>query len=112
MVKPSEHAPASSALLARLLPEYLDPDAVAVLEGDAAVSQELLAQGLDHVLFTGGPEIGKKVMAAPRQHLTPVTLELGGKSPVIVAADGDVGGRGPPGRLDQAAELGPDLHRP
>jgi aldehyde dehydrogenase (NAD+) len=54
------------------------------------VSQELLAQGLDHVLFTGGPEIGKKVMEAAAAHLTPVTLELGGKSPVIIAADGDV----------------------
>jgi aldehyde dehydrogenase (NAD+) len=90
VIKPSEHAPASSALLARLLPDYVDPDAISVLEGDASVSQELLAQGLDHVLFTGGPEIGKKVMEAAAPHLTPVTLELGGKSPVIIAADGDV----------------------
>jgi aldehyde dehydrogenase (NAD+) len=90
VIKPSEHAPASSALLARLLPQYIDPDAISVLEGDASVSQDLLAQGLDHVLFTGGPEIGKKVMEAAAAHLTPVTLELGGKSPVIIAADGDV----------------------
>ncbi len=90
VVKPSEHAPASSALLARLLPAYLDPDAVAVLEGDASVSQELLAAQVDHVLFTGGPEIGKKVMAAAAERLIPVTLELGGKSPVIIAGDGDV----------------------
>jgi aldehyde dehydrogenase (NAD+) len=90
VVKPSEHAPASSALLASLLPQYVDPDAISVLEGEAGVSQELLAQGLDHVLFTGGPEIGKKVMAAAAPHLTPVTLELGGKSPVIIAADGNV----------------------
>ena len=89
-VKPSEHAPATSALLARLLPDYLDRDAVAVLEGDAAVTQVLLAQGVDHAFFTGGPETGKKVMAAAAEHLTPVTLELGGKSPVIVAADADI----------------------
>jgi aldehyde dehydrogenase (NAD+) len=90
VVKPSEHAPATAALLARLLPRYLDPDAVAVLEGDAAVSQDLLAQDLDHVFFTGGPEIGKKVMQAAAARLIPVTLELGGKSPVIVAADADL----------------------
>ena len=90
VVKPSEHAAATSALLARLLPDYLDPDAVAVLEGDASVTQALLAQGVDHAFFTGGPEIGKKVMAAASAHLTPVTLELGGKSPVIVAADADM----------------------
>ncbi|MBO4239388.1 aldehyde dehydrogenase family protein [Pseudonocardia alni] len=90
VVKPSEHAPATSALLARLIPEYLDPDAVAVLEGDAAVTQQLLAQGLDLAFFTGGPGIGKKVMEAASAHLTPVVLELGGKSPVIVTADADI----------------------
>jgi aldehyde dehydrogenase (NAD+) len=90
VLKPSEHAPASSALLAHLLPLYLDRDAISVLEGDASVSQELIAQGLDHVLFTGGPEIGKKILEAAAPHLTPVTLELGGKSPVIVAADAEV----------------------
>ncbi len=91
VVKPSEFAPASSALLARVLPDYLDTDAIAVLEGDAAISQELLAQDLDHVLFTGGTEVGRKVMQAASARLTPVTLELGGKSPVIVAADADLG---------------------
>jgi aldehyde dehydrogenase (NAD+) len=90
VVKPSELAPATSALLARLLPEYLDPEAVRVIEGDAAVTQALLAQGFDHALFTGGTEIGKKIMAAAAPTLTPVTLELGGKSPVIVAADADI----------------------
>lgn len=90
VVKPSEHAPATSALLARLLPRYLDPDAVAVCEGDASVTQQLLAQGLDHCFFTGGAEAGRRVMEAAARHLTPVTLELGGKSPVIVAADADL----------------------
>lgn len=95
VIKPSEHAPATSALLARLLPEYVDGEAVAVVEGDAGATQELLAQGLDHAFFTGGPEIGKLVMAAAATHLTPVTLELGGKSPTIVtrAADLDVAAR-------------------
>jgi aldehyde dehydrogenase (NAD+) len=90
VLKPSEIAPASSALMAELVPRYLDRDAIAVVEGDGAVSQELIAQGFDRVLFTGGTEIGRKVYEGAAPHLTPVTLELGGKSPVIVAADADV----------------------
>ncbi|MCV7102767.1 aldehyde dehydrogenase family protein [Mycobacterium palustre] len=90
VIKPSELAPATSALLARLLPHYVDAEAVRVVEGAAAVTQELLAAGFDHVLFTGGTEVGKKIMAAAAPTLTPVTLELGGKSPVIVAADADI----------------------
>jgi aldehyde dehydrogenase (NAD+) len=90
VVKPSELAPATSAVLARLVPEYLDPMAVRVVEGDATVTQALLAEGFDHALFTGGTEVGKKIMAAAAPTLTPVTLELGGKSPVIVAADADI----------------------
>ena len=90
VLKPSEVAPASSALMAELVPRYLDPDAVAVVEGDGAVSQELIAQGFDRLCFTGGTEIGRKVYEAAAAHLTPVTLELGGKSPVIVAADADI----------------------
>jgi aldehyde dehydrogenase (NAD+) len=90
VIKPSELAPATSAVLARLLPEYLDPEAVRVVEGDAAATQALLAEGFDHALFTGGTEVGKKIMAAAAPTLTPVTLELGGKSPVIVAADADI----------------------
>src|SRR5215210_2705275 len=91
VVKPSELAPATSALLARLLPEYLDPEAVIVVEGEASTTQELLALGFDHAFFTGGTEVGKKIMAAAAPTLTPVTLELGGKSPVVVAADADLG---------------------
>ena len=90
VLKPSEVSPASSALMAELVPRYLDNDAVAVVEGDGSVSQELIAQGFDRVLFTGGTEIGRKVYESAATHLTPVTLELGGKSPVIVAADADV----------------------
>jgi aldehyde dehydrogenase (NAD+) len=90
VIKPSELAPATSALLARVLPQYVDADAVRVVEGDAATTQQLLAAGFDHVLFTGGTEVGKKIMAAAAPTLTPVTLELGGKSPVIVTADADI----------------------
>jgi aldehyde dehydrogenase (NAD+) len=90
VLKPSEVCPASSALMAELVPRYLDPDAIAVIEGDGAVSQELIAQGFDRLCFTGGTEIGRKVYESAAAHLTPVTLELGGKSPVIVAADADV----------------------
>ncbi|KAA0080281.1 aldehyde dehydrogenase family protein [Mycolicibacterium sp. P9-64] len=90
VLKPSELAPATSALLAQLVPLYLDADAIRVVEGDGQTTQDLLAQGFDHALFTGGTEIGKKIMAAAAPTLTPVTLELGGKSPVIVAADADL----------------------
>jgi aldehyde dehydrogenase (NAD+) len=90
VLKPSEITPASSQLMAELVPEYLDGDAIAVVEGDGAVSQELIAQGFDRICFTGGTEIGRKVYEGAAPHLTPVTLELGGKSPVIVAEDADV----------------------
>jgi len=90
VIKPSELAPATSALLAQWVPQYVDPEAIRVIEGDAAATQELLAAGFDHAFFTGGTEVGKKIMAAAAPTLTPVTLELGGKSPVIVAADADI----------------------
>jgi aldehyde dehydrogenase (NAD+) len=90
VLKPSEMAPATSAILAELVPTYLDGRAVAVVEGGADVAQELLAERFDHILYTGGSEVGKVVMRAAAEHLTPVTLELGGKSPAIVAGDADV----------------------
>jgi aldehyde dehydrogenase (NAD+) len=90
VLKPSEVCPASSALMADLVPKYLDNDAIVVIEGDGATSQELIAQGFDHICFTGGTEIGRKVYEGAAPHLTPVTLELGGKSPVIVSADADI----------------------
>lgn len=90
VVKPSEHAPASSAALAWMLPHYLDSDAVAVVEGEAGQTQALIEQGVDHVFFTGGTEIGRLIAQAAAPHLTPVTLELGGKSPVIVTSDADL----------------------
>jgi len=90
VLKPSEIAAASSRLMAELVPRYLDRDAIAVVEGDGTVSQELIMQGLDRVMFTGGTEIGRKVYEGAARHLTPVTLELGGKSPQIVFADADL----------------------
>ncbi|WP_433610067.1 aldehyde dehydrogenase family protein [Prescottella agglutinans] len=90
VVKPSELAPASSRLMARLLPEYLDDEAVAVVQGDGKTTQALLAQGFDHVFFTGGTEIGRKILAGAAPQLTPVTLELGGRNPAIVMDDADL----------------------
>ncbi|MFJ6617870.1 aldehyde dehydrogenase family protein [Kitasatospora sp. NPDC091335] len=89
LVKPSELAPASSALLARLLPRYVDPAAVTVLEGGRETATALLAERFDHVFYTGNADVGRVVMRAAAEHLTPVTLELGGKSPVFVDRDVD-----------------------
>ena len=90
IVKPSELAPATSALLARLIAETFPPDLVAVVEGDKAVAERLLALPFDHIFFTGSPTVGKVVMAAAARNLTSVTLELGGKSPVIVGPGADI----------------------
>lgn len=84
VLKPSEAAPASSSLLARLVPQYLDARAVAVVEGGAETSQALLAQRWDHIFYTGGDRVGRIVAEAAARQLTPVTLELGGKSPAVV----------------------------
>ncbi|MFJ6748946.1 MULTISPECIES: aldehyde dehydrogenase family protein [unclassified Streptomyces] len=84
VVKPSELAPATSAALARLLPQYLDQDAVAVVEGAIPETTALLEQRFDHIFYTGNGTVGRIVMTAAARHLTPVTLELGGKSPVVL----------------------------
>jgi aldehyde dehydrogenase (NAD+) len=76
--------------MAELIPQYLDGEAVKVVEGEAQITQDLIDARLDHIFFTGGTEIGRKVMEAAAPHLTPVTLELGGKSPVIVTKDADI----------------------
>ncbi|MBD0740988.1 aldehyde dehydrogenase family protein [Streptomyces sp. CBMA152] len=90
VAKPSELAPATSAVLARLLPQYLDADAVAVVEGGIPETTALLAERFDHIFYTGNGAVGRIVMTAAVQHLTPVTLELGGKSPVFVDRDADI----------------------
>lgn len=90
VLKPSELTPTVSALLSDCLERYLDPEAIRVVEGGAETATDLLAQRFDHIFFTGSTRIGKIVMAAAAKHLTPVTLELGGKSPCIVNADADL----------------------
>eukprot|EP01098_Paradermamoeba_levis_P006069 TRINITY_DN2525_c0_g1_i2.p1 TRINITY_DN2525_c0_g1~~TRINITY_DN2525_c0_g1_i2.p1 ORF type:complete len:468 (-),score=153.94 TRINITY_DN2525_c0_g1_i2:88-1491(-) len=90
LVKPSEVSPHSSALLAELIPKYLDNDCVKVVEGGVAETTEILKQKFDHIFYTGNGAVGKIVMRAAAEHLTPVTLELGGKSPCIVEPDADL----------------------
>jgi len=90
VLKPSEVAPATSAVLARLVPEYIDADAVAVVEGAVPETQALLAQRWDHIFYTGNGRVGRVVMEAATPHLTPVTLELGGKSPAIIDASANL----------------------
>jgi aldehyde dehydrogenase (NAD+) len=84
VIKPSELAPASSRLVADLIPRYLDPGAVQVVEGGVEETTELLGHAFDHIFYTGNGAVGSIVMAAAAAHLSPVTLELGGKSPVWV----------------------------
>ena len=86
VLKPSEIAPHTSTVITELIHRYLDPDAVQVIEGGVAETTELLAQKFDHIFYTGNGRIGRVVMEAAAKHLTPVTLELGGKSPTIVDA--------------------------
>ncbi|WP_343236234.1 aldehyde dehydrogenase family protein [Streptomyces arenae] len=90
VAKPSELAPATSAALARLLPAYLDTDAVAVVEGGVPETTALLAERFDHIFYTGNGVVGRVVMRAAAEHLTPVALELGGKSPAFVDRDTDL----------------------
>lgn len=90
VLKPSELAPATSAATARLVDEYLDTDCIKVVEGAVPETSALLEQPWDHILYTGGGKVGRIVMAAAAQHLTPVTLELGGKSPCVVLPDADL----------------------
>ncbi|KAI3917031.1 hypothetical protein MKX01_003480 [Papaver californicum] len=84
VLKPSELAPSCSSFLANTIPRYLDNDAVKVIEGGADVGAHLLEHKWDKMFFTGNPRVGRIVMSAAAKHLTPVTLELGGKCPVII----------------------------
>ncbi|WP_322936725.1 aldehyde dehydrogenase family protein [Nocardioides bizhenqiangii] len=88
--KPSELAPATSALLSRLAGDYLDPDAIAFVEGGVEETTALLEQRFDHILYTGNGAVGRIVAEAAARHLTPTTLELGGKSPAIVDKDANL----------------------
>jgi aldehyde dehydrogenase (NAD+) len=87
ILKPSEIAANTSKVVAKMIQKTFDPAYVAAVEGGVETSQALLAQKFDHIFFTGGTKIGQIVMEAAAKNLTPVTLELGGKSPCIVDSD-------------------------
>ena len=90
MLKPSEITPHTSAALAAMVPKYLDTDAIALVEGSVEETTALLEERWDHIFYTGNGTVGRIVMQAAAKHLTPVTLELGGKSPCIVDKNVDV----------------------
>lgn len=90
MLKPSELAPATSAVSARLIRSIFKESDVAIVEGGADVAAALLEQPFDHIFFTGSTQVGKLVMAAAAKHLCSLTLELGGKSPVVIDDDVDL----------------------
>ncbi|HLO96164.1 MAG TPA: aldehyde dehydrogenase family protein, partial [Burkholderiaceae bacterium] len=90
LIKPSEFTPHVNAVIADLVDEVFAPEEVAVVRGGVATAERLLALPFDHIFFTGSPAVGRIVMTAAARHLSSVTLELGGKSPVIVDASADV----------------------
>ncbi|XP_050501792.1 aldehyde dehydrogenase, dimeric NADP-preferring isoform X1 [Diabrotica virgifera virgifera] len=90
LLKPSEVAPATSKFLAEYIPKYLDTEAYQVFEGGVAETTELLKQRFDYILYTGSSAVGKIILEAAAKHLTPVTLELGGKSPVYLDKSADL----------------------
>ena len=90
VIKPSELSPATSDVIARLVPEYLDTDCIKIVEGAVPETGALLELPWDHILYTGGGNVGRIVMSAAAKHLTPVTLELGGKSPCVVMPDANL----------------------
>ena len=90
IIKPSELTPASSAVIARLIADTFDPHYITVVEGGIDESTELLQQQLDYIFFTGSVKVGKIIMRAAAEQLTPITLELGGKSPCIVTPSANI----------------------
>lgn len=90
VVKPSNYSPRTSELIRRLIGDHFGEEYIAVLEGGRDINRSLLEQKFDYIFFTGSVLVGKTVMAAAAKHLTPVTLELGGKSPCIVDKTADV----------------------
>lgn len=90
ILKPSEMAPASAAVMAELVEKTFDPSEVAVCTGDVEVAKALLDQPFHHIFFTGSPRVGRLVMKAAAEHLSGITLELGGKSPALVDRHADL----------------------
>ena len=84
MLKPSEITSHTAQLISEMVAEFFDPSEVSVILGDAKVSAQFSQLPFDHLVFTGSTEVGRKVMCAAAKNLTPVTLELGGKSPVVI----------------------------
>ncbi|MBS0409500.1 MAG: coniferyl aldehyde dehydrogenase, partial [Proteobacteria bacterium] len=90
MIKPSEYTPATSELMARMFSSVFSDEEIAVVTGDPSVGQAFAGLAFDHLIFTGATAIAKHVMRAAAENLTPLTLELGGKSPVILGRSADV----------------------
>ncbi len=90
VLKPSEFAPATSAMIAKVISENFAPEYIACIEGGIPESKALLEEKFDYIFFTGGTNVGRIVYQAAAKHLTPVTLELGGKSPCIVDRDTNI----------------------
>lgn len=90
IIKPSELTPNTSSVIRELIANTFDEEYIAVVEGDVEVAQTLLEEKFNYIFFTGSTKVGKKVMEAAAKHLTPVTLELGGKSPAIVMGDANL----------------------
>ncbi len=89
-VKPSELAPNTSKMITALIAEAFNPEYISVVQGGVDISKRLLEEPFDYIFFTGGEAVGRIVMEKAAKHLTPVTLELGGKSPVIVDKDAPI----------------------
>ena len=90
ILKPSEMAPATATLMEKMLSDIFPSNYVAIVQGDKEAAQTLLKLPFDYIFYTGNPAVGKIIMKAAAEHLTPVTLELGGKSPVIVHEDANI----------------------
>jgi coniferyl-aldehyde dehydrogenase len=91
MLKPSELTPATSALMAELAAQYFDETELAVVQGGPEIAAAFTALPFDHLIFTGSPKVGSAVMRAASETLTPVTLELGGKSPALIGKSANIG---------------------
>jgi len=90
MIKPSEFTPATSALMAEMIAEAYDPAEVAIFDGGPEVGQAFSRLPFDHMIFTGATSIARHILTAAAQNLVPVTLELGGKSPVVISRSADI----------------------
>ena len=90
MLKPSEHAPHTARLIESMLQDIFPENEVAVVQGEKEVAEQLIHMPFDHIFFTGSPQVGKIVMKAAAENLTTVTLELGGKSPIIIDASANI----------------------